>query len=87
MTNTPRRRPTASTPVTSVDVDGKLIDAVMVDVTYEITGDFTGTWHEVPWLASENALPVRIERDLDLSSLATFTEHSELVLTSITPKR
>jgi len=69
----------------TVDVDGRAVDAVLVDVRYAVSGDLTGSWHERIWFARENWLPLRIERTLDLQGLATFTEQSELVLTSLTP--
>ncbi len=49
-----------------------------------VTGDLTGTWDETTWWTDEH-LPVRIERTLDLSGPATFSETSKLQLTSLTP--
>ncbi len=62
------------------------VDALAVDVTYEISGDLTGTWHEQTWFA-DDWLPLRIERSLDLDGLADFTERSTLVLADATPSR
>jgi hypothetical protein len=71
----------------SIQVGSSDIDALVVDVTYQITGDLTGTWHEKIWFAADNWLPVRIERALDLNGLATFTERSTLQLTDTSPRR
>ena len=49
-----------------------------------MTGDLTGTWDETTWWTTEH-LPVRIERTLDLSGPATFSETSKLQLISLTP--
>jgi hypothetical protein len=72
---------------TSVGVGDTEVDARLVDVTYAITGDLTGTWHEKTWFAATNWLPLRVERVLDLHGLATFTERSALELTDTAPRR
>jgi len=69
----------------SVDVGGEAQEAVKLDLSYEISGDLRGTWHEVVWFGTDWT-PLRIERDLELQGLATFTEHSELVLVDRTPE-
>ena len=53
-------------------------------ITHRVSGDLSGTWTERLWLTETN-LPVRIERTLDLSGPATFTERSVLDLQSLTP--
>lgn len=70
-----------------VTVAGTDVDARVVAVTYAITGDLSGTWHERIWFAAENWLALRIERELDLNGLATFTERSTLELTDTAPRR
>lgn len=80
---------TGATEVTeqSATVGDTEVDARVVDVTYEIAGDLTGTWHEKTWFAAQNWLPLRIEREFDLNGLATFTERSTLELTDTAPRR
>lgn len=72
---------------TTATVGDSEVDAIAVDVTYQITGDLTGTWREQLWFAQDNWLPLRIERNLDLRGLATFTEQSTLNLTDTTPTK
>lgn len=67
--------------------DGTPVDTTEVDLSFEVTGDLTGTWRERVWLAGDDALPVRITRDLDLDGLAAFTEHRDSTLTTLTPER
>lgn len=67
-----------------VTVDGVQVRATPLVISYEVSGDLTGTWTETPWLDDSN-LPVRIQRALDLSGPATFTEQSDLQLVSLTP--
>jgi hypothetical protein len=55
-----------------------------INLHYAVTGDLTGTWDETTWWTTEH-LPVRIERTLDLSGPATFSETSKLQLISLTP--
>ena len=43
-----------------------------------------GTWNETLWLR-DDLLPVRIERDLDLTGPATFSERSRLELADLSP--
>lgn len=71
----------------TVTVDGVDVPATTVDVTYEITGDLSGTWSEKLWLADDTRLPLRIERRLDLSGLAKFSETSDLRLLDLSPTR
>jgi hypothetical protein len=75
---------TAEVPA-SAEVAGEEHEAVKVAVSYEISGDLSGTWDEVVWFGSD-WIPLRIERDLELKGLATFAEHSELVLVDRTPE-
>lgn len=75
---------TAEVP-SSVEVAGEQHEAVKLDLRYDITGDLTGTWRELIWFGTDWT-PLRIERDLELQGLATFTEHSELVLVDRTPE-
>jgi len=53
-------------------------------ISYEVTGDLSGTWNETLWLRNDH-LPVRVERELDLSGPATFTERSRLELVDLSP--
>ena len=55
-------------------------------ITYTVSGDLSGTWSEKLWL-SDDMLPVRIVRDLELTGPATFTEHSILELSHLSPTR
>lgn len=71
----------------TVEVGGDTVEAVAVHLAYELTGDLGGTWDEVVWLAADDLLPLRIERELDMSGLADFSETSELVLTDRVPAR
>lgn len=70
-----------------VTVANQPVVAIAVDVTYQVSGDLTGSWHEQIWFARENWLPLRIERNLDLQGLATFSEHSTLDLVDTSPTR
>jgi len=74
----------SSRPVVT-QVGGADIDAVRLDSSYGISGDLDGTWEESLWLRASDLLPLRIERDLDLEGLATFEEHSTLVLSDLEP--
>ena len=74
----------AEVPATA-QVGGRQHEAVKVALTYEISGDLSGTWDEAVWFG-DDWTPLRIERDLELKGLATFTEHSELVLVDRTPE-
>jgi hypothetical protein len=55
-------------------------------ITYTVSGDLSGSWSEKLWL-TEDMLPVRITRDLELTGPATFTEHSVLELSHLAPTR
>ncbi|HTO01178.1 MAG TPA: hypothetical protein VL068_10930, partial [Microthrixaceae bacterium] len=63
---------------TQLEVAGKSIDVLPVTVSYIASGSVTGTWNERFWMATDNWLPVRIERDVALVGPATITEKSEL---------
>lgn len=69
---------------TSVTVGEEEVDVVPLTVDYTVSGDLSGSWTETLWL-TEDHLPVRIERALDLSGPATFTEDSDLELVDLTP--
>lgn len=75
----------SSTRSTTVTVDGAPVDAVAFDLELTLQGDLTGTWHEHVWFARATWLPLRISRELDFRGLATFTERSDSVLTSLKP--
>jgi hypothetical protein len=68
----------------TVDVGGTDVEATPITVRFEVSGGLGGTWEETTWW-SESHLPVRIERSLDLSGPATFSETSSLRLTDLTP--
>lgn len=63
-----------------------VIQTTPLAITYTVSGDLSGTWSEKLWL-SEDMLPVRIARDLELKGPATFTEHSILELSHLSPTR
>lgn len=69
---------------TTIEIDGAELAVTPVNVNYAASGDLKGTWDETTWWTDEH-LPVRIERTLDLSGPATFSETSKLQLTSLTP--
>lgn len=71
----------------AVEVDGVPVDALYLDVTYEMSGDLDGTWHEQLWFSAEDWTLLRVERAFDLAGLATFTERSQLDLLSLEPSR
>lgn len=78
---------TATTrPVEDLVIGADVVAARPLVVTYEVTGALTGSWDETIWL-SEELLPLRIERDLDLSGPATLSESSTLELTGLRPTR
>ena len=70
---------------TRTEVDGEAVEAIPLELRYELSGDLSGTWSEVLLLDAATALPLEVTRDLDLSGLATFREHSELALRSLAP--
>jgi hypothetical protein len=76
---------TSTSERTTVEVGGQPVDAVAVDVRYQISGDLSGSWDERVWFAVDDWLPLRIERELDLRGPASFTERSELTLRSLEP--
>jgi hypothetical protein len=69
---------------TAIDIDGAQVAVTPINLSYAVTGDVTDTWDETTWWTTEH-LPVRIERTLDLSGPATFSETSKLQLISLTP--
>lgn len=72
---------------TTVEIAGEGCEARPMELRYEVTGDLRGTWRERIWFATDDRLPLRVERDLELEGLATFTEHSVLELTGTVPSR
>ncbi len=71
-------------PTEPLTVGADEVEALPLTVSYEVSGDLSGTWTETLWLAPDH-LPVRIERALDLSGPATFTERSTLDLLDLAP--
>ena len=68
-------------------VAGEWVRAAKVDITYEISGDLTGTWAETLWLRADDWLPLRIEHNLELQGLAALRESFHLELTSLKSTR
>lgn len=64
----------------------EVVSTTPLEITYTVSGDLRGTWSEKLWL-SDDMLPVRIVRSLELSGPATFTEHSTLELSHLSPTR
>jgi len=79
----PRRR--ATTAPATVDIAGQVVEATLVELTFNVSGSLSGTWVEKLWLANDTRLPVQMERELDLSGPATLKESNKLVLTDLTP--
>jgi len=79
----PRRR--ATTAPATVDIAGQVVEATLVELTFNVSGSLSGTWVEKLWLANDTHLPVQMERELDLSGPATLKESNKLVLTDLTP--
>lgn len=76
---------TATTGATDVlSVGDERVSTVPVAIHYTVDGDLSGSWDETTWW-SEAHLPVKVERSLQLTGLANFTETSSLVLTSLEP--
>lgn len=71
----------------TVVIDGEQVEAVELELSYDVTGDLSGSWAEHLWLHQQTGLPLRIERTLDLHGLATFSEQTSLALTSLEPAR
>lgn len=71
-------------PAESLTIGGVEVATTPITVRYDVSGDLDGTWTETTWW-SANHLPVRVERDLDLSGPATFSETSHLELRSLEP--
>lgn len=67
-----------------VTIGTETVDVTPLTIVYDVSGDLSGTWTETLWL-TESHLPVRIERTLDLSGPATFSEQSRLDLEDLTP--
>ena len=68
-----------------VDVDGREVAAVQVDIVNTLSGDLTGTWNESLWFSEDDWLPLRIVRSLDMQGLAAFSETSDLTITTLDP--
>ena len=69
---------------TTIDIDGADVAVTPVSVSYAVSGDLAGTWDETTWWTTEH-VPARIERTLDLSGPATFSETSKLQLATLVP--
>jgi hypothetical protein len=72
--------------VEQIEVGDEEVDAVPVTLEFAASGSVTGGWTERMWLESTTNLPVRIERELDLSGPVSFQETSTLVLQSMQPE-
>lgn len=70
-----------------VEVGGRRVEAVLVDLRFEVSGEITGSWSERTWFARDPWLPLRIERERRLAGSAEFAEHFELALTSLDANR
>lgn len=67
-----------------ISVAATAVQATPVKITFEVSGDLSGTWVETLWW-SDSGLPLRIERALDLAGVATFSESSTLTLADLDP--
>ncbi len=76
--------PVRATAREAIVVDGVAIEVTPVAFDLEVGGDLSGSWTERTWW-TDDMVPVRIERSLDLEGLASFSERSELALLSIEP--
>ncbi len=74
-------------PPETLTIGDRDVEAVSVVVEHVVTGDMSGRTRESLWLDTTNWLPVRIERDMELTGFATFTERSRLDLQDLTPLR
>lgn len=75
---------TWSAPV-DLDVDGRAVRAVPVEIRFDAVGSVSGPWVERWWLAEHDLLLVKMERELSLAGPATFSENLSLELLSVTP--
>lgn len=69
----------------TIEVAGTDVSTTRIAVHFPVTGTINGTWDETTWW-SDDHLPVKVERSLDLSGPATFKESSTLRLTSHAPR-
>ncbi|MHB1139642.1 MAG: hypothetical protein ACYC2O_11860, partial [Microthrixaceae bacterium] len=77
--------PATAAATEDLTVGGETVRATPVTVQLNVTGDLSGAWTETTWW-SEDHLPVRVERSLELAGLASFTEQSALELVSLEPQ-
>lgn len=68
-----------------IEVGPEVVEAAHLQIRYDVSGDLTGTWTEGLWVDPLSLLPVRIEREIDLSGLARFHESSRLDLSKLEP--
>lgn len=76
---------TIATRSSAIEVDGQSVDAVEVAIVNILSGDLSGSWTETIWMSTEDWLPLRIQRELDMAGLATFSESSDLTIQSLEP--
>ena len=62
------------------------VEALSVVIEHVVSGDMSGRTREALWLDTTNWLPVRIDREMELTGFATFTERSTLDLADLTPR-
>lgn len=75
-----------------IRVDGELVDAFHYRQERTLSGDQTGTSRDDVWFDADNALPLRIKRDVQVESPSplgaiTYTEAGTLTLDSLEPRR
>lgn len=75
-----------------VRVEGELVDAFHYRQDRTLTGDQTGTSQDHIWFATDNALPVKIRRDVRVESPSplgaiTYTERGTFTLESLAARR
>lgn len=68
----------------SVRLAGTTMPITPVTLTFDVTGDLHGQWTESLWF-SDTHLPVRIDRDLALDGVASFSEDSTITLQRSSP--
>lgn len=67
-----------------LEVGGESIEAVPVTLDFDVEGTVSGKWVETIWWSDEN-LPVKMERNFDLSGAVRFNEQTTLSLSSLSP--
>ncbi|KAA0233348.1 MAG: hypothetical protein EDR02_14020 [Actinobacteria bacterium] len=68
-----------------IEIGDGAVEAVHVQIRYDVSGDLTGGWAEDLWFDPASHLPVRIGREIELSGLANFHESSLLNLSALEP--